>query len=39
MSSELYWELFFRTGLPEAYTLYRFLREAEETKAVRPISA
>ena len=26
------WELFLATGLPEAYTLYRLLLEAEETE-------
>jgi len=39
MTSKLCWEVFLRTGLPEAYALYRFLREAEETNAVRQISA
>lgn len=27
MTAELAWELFLRTGLPEAYSLYRFLME------------
>ena len=29
MSSQMLWELFFTTGLPEAYTLYRLLLEEE----------
>ncbi len=29
MSSQMLWELFFATGLPEAYTLYRLLLEEE----------
>ncbi len=32
MTAEMAWELFFATGLPEAYSLYCFLRE-EEAKA------
>lgn len=30
MSSQMLWELFFATGLPEAYTLYRLLLEEEQ---------
>ena len=29
MSSQMLWELFFATGLTEAYTLYRLLLEEE----------
>lgn len=29
MTAELAWELFLETGLPEAYSLYCFLREEE----------
>ena len=29
MSSQMLWELFFATGLPAAYTLYRLLLEEE----------
>ena len=29
MSSQMLWELFFATGLPEAYTLYHLLLEEE----------
>ena len=29
MSSQMLWELFFATGLPEAYTFYRLLLEEE----------
>ena len=29
MDSEQLWQLFLATGLPEAYTLYRLLLEAE----------
>lgn len=30
MSSQMLWELFFATGLPEAYTLYRLFLEEEQ---------
>ena len=30
MHAETMWDLFLKTGLPEAYTLCRFLWEAEE---------
>lgn len=32
MTAEMAWELFAATGLPEAYSLYCFLKE-EETRA------
>lgn len=32
MNSQMLWELFLATGLPEAYALYRLLLEAEETE-------
>lgn len=31
MDSVSLWQLFLQTGLPEAYALYRLLREEEET--------
>lgn len=30
MTSQAMWELFLATGLPEAYALFRLLREEEE---------
>lgn len=33
MDAQTMWSLFLNTGLPEAYTLYRFLLEAEEKTA------
>ena len=33
MLSQLLWELFLTTGLPEAYALFRFLREGEGAAA------
>ena len=33
MDAETMWDLFLKTGLPEAYTLCRFLWEAEEQTA------
>ena len=33
MDSATLWRLFIETGLPEAYSLYRFLKEAEEAAA------
>ena len=32
MNSQMLWELFLATGLPEAYALFRLLREAEEVQ-------
>ncbi len=32
MSSQMLWELFFTTGLPEAYALYRLILEEERTE-------
>ena len=32
MNSQMLWELFLATGLPEAYALYRLLRETEDTE-------
>ena len=29
MDAEAMWRLFFETGLPEAYSLYQILRQAE----------
>ena len=31
MNTEALWRLFLQTGLPEAYSLYRLLAEAEQT--------
>lgn len=42
MGPETAWELFLRTGLPEAYNLFRQLKEEEgkreETLSDRPLS-
>ena len=32
MNSQMLWELFLATGLPEAYALYRLLLDTEETE-------
>ena len=32
MSSQMLWELFFTTGLPEAYALYRLILEERTEK-------
>ena len=39
MDAETMWDLFLKTGLPEAYTLCRFLWEAEEQTAREEHSA
>lgn len=37
MDSEGLWRLFWETGLPEAYSLYRLLQEEEEqARAAKP---
>ena len=39
MDAETMWDLFLKTGLPEAYTLCRFLGEAEDQTAREEHSA
>ena len=39
MNMEQAWLLFRRTGMPEAYNLYRELRERRDREAARPPAA